>query len=89
MFGWIIFRAQSWDNFLEIINSLSNLTPYAANIDVLLLSAIGFGFLIHFTPLRLKRIIKMQWLNYYAVFQGAIAAIVTVFLYHIAVADII
>jgi len=88
LFGWIIFRSDSWDTFAGIMNSLLQLKAGAPNVGVLLILAMAGFYALHYTPLRWKDSLKSAWGRMPATVQGLAASCVTLFIYNIAIAEV-
>lgn len=88
LFGWIIFRSDSWSTFAGILNSLFRFTPGAPNVGVLLLAVMGLFYAMHFTPLSWKESMKNAWSRMPATLQGAAASAVMIFLYNVAITEV-
>lgn len=88
LFGWIIFRAGSWETFTGVIQSMKKLTISSANISPLLITVIAGAYLFHFTPVRWRESMKTFWLRTPAFFQAAAATVLLFLLYQIRVSGI-
>jgi alginate O-acetyltransferase complex protein AlgI len=88
LFGWIIFRSDSWGTFTGILHSLFQLKAGAPNVGVVLVAVMAAFYALHFTPIDWKERLKSTWTGLPATMQGAIAACVTLFLYNIAIAEV-
>jgi len=89
LFGWIIFRADSWENFTAVMRSLVQLKGGAANVGALLAGVMAVFYAAHYTPIAWKDRLKAAWANLPPAMQGLAAAGVTIFLYNIATADVV
>jgi D-alanyl-lipoteichoic acid acyltransferase DltB (MBOAT superfamily)/lysophospholipase L1-like esterase len=88
LFGWIIFRSDSWETFAGIMNSLFRMKAGAPNVGVfLVLVMVGF-YTLHYTPLRWKESLRSAWGRMPATVQGLAASCVTLFIYNIAIAEV-
>jgi D-alanyl-lipoteichoic acid acyltransferase DltB (MBOAT superfamily) len=88
LFGWIIFRAVSWENFMGIMNSLSAMDFNARNLDPLLLSTILLFYIYHLTPVGWKFAAGRFWERLAPPVQGFATALVFLFLYNITISDV-
>jgi len=88
LFGWIIFRSDSWDTFTAVMRSLVQLRAGAPNVGALLVGVMAAFYALHFTPVAWKEWLKSQWAGLPATLQGLVAACVTIFLYNVATADV-
>ena len=88
LFGWIIFRSDSWGTFTGILNSLFQLKAGAPNVGIVLVAVMAAFYALHFTPIDWKDRLKSAWAGLPATLQGLIAACVTLFLYHIGIAEV-
>ena len=87
LFGWIIFRADSWENFTAVMRSLVQLKGGAANVGALVACVMAMFYAAHYTPIAWKDRLKAVWADLPPAMQGLAAAGVTIFLYNIATAD--
>jgi alginate O-acetyltransferase complex protein AlgI len=88
LFGWIIFRSDSWGTFTGILHSLFQLKAGAPNVGIALMAVMAAFYAIHFTPIVWKDRLKSAWAGLPATMQGLIAACVTLFLYNIGIAEV-
>ncbi len=88
LFGWIIFRSDSWGTFTGIMNSLLQLKGGAPNVGALLAGVMVLFYALHFTPVNWKERLKASWGKLPATAQGLAAACVTLFIYNIAIAEV-
>ncbi len=88
LFGWIIFRASSWQNFIDILRTMGALKFSAANLSAAILAVTALFYLVHFTPLSWKTSLRSFFMRMPSWAIGASAAVVTIFLYNVSIADI-
>ncbi len=88
LFGWIIFRAESWENFAGILNALGSFTLFTPNLGFSAVAVISAFYIFHFTPVRWKRQCARLWRRLPAPVMGVAAAAVTVFLLNAATAGV-
>lgn len=88
LFGWIIFRSDSWETFTGIMGSLFQLKAGAPNVGIVLVLVMGAWYAIHFTPIPWKEKLKSSWAALPATVQGLAASCVTLFIYNIAIAEV-
>jgi D-alanyl-lipoteichoic acid acyltransferase DltB (MBOAT superfamily)/lysophospholipase L1-like esterase len=88
LFGWIIFRSDSWGTFTGILHSLFQLKAGAPNVGIVLVAVMAAFYGIHFTPIDWKERLKSAWAGLPATLQGLIATCVTLFLYNIGTAEV-
>ncbi len=88
IFGWIIFRAASWENFTGILNSLSLMNFTGRNLDPVLLSIVGLFYLSHLTPVAWKHAAGRYWERLTPPVQGFATALVFLFIYNISTSDV-
>jgi D-alanyl-lipoteichoic acid acyltransferase DltB (MBOAT superfamily) len=88
LFGWIIFRSDSWSTFTGILHSLFQLKVGAPNVGIAIVAVMAAFYALHFTPIAWKERLKTAWTGLPAAAQGLAAACVTVLLYHIGSADV-
>ncbi len=88
LFGWIIFRSDSWETFNGIMKSLAGLKAGAPNVGILLVLVMAAFYALHYTPVRWKEGLKSAWGKLPATAQGLAASCVTLFIYNIAIAEV-
>ncbi len=88
LFGWIIFRSDSWETFTGIMGSLFQLKVGAPNVGIVLVLVMAAWYAIHFTPIPWKEKLKSSWGALPATVQGLAASCVTLFIYNIAIAEV-
>lgn len=88
LFGWIIFRSDSWDTFTGILHSLFRMQTGAPNVGLPLVLVMAGFYALHFTPLRWKESLGSVWGRAPATVQGLAASCVTLFIYNIAIAEV-
>ena len=88
IFGWIIFRSNSWETFTGVLASLATGTAGTANITPVLVSVIALAYLWHFTPIKWREWLKEKWITAPALLQGGLAAGLLLLLYRIQVSDV-
>ncbi len=88
IFGWIIFRAASWNNFTGIMDSLSAMNFNTRNLDPVLLSTVVLFYLYHLTPVSWKDAAGRFWERLAPPVQGFATALVFLFLYNITISDV-
>ncbi len=88
LFGWIIFRSDSWDTFAGIMSSLFRLKAGAPNVDIVLVLVLAAFYALHYTPVRWKESLKLTWGRLPATAQGLAASCVTLFIYNITIAEV-
>lgn len=87
LFGWIIFRSSTFDQFKGIINSLTSGSFTTANITLSGIIVLVLCYLVHFSPIILKDKIKYHWGNMPSLLQGLTISISFVFLYNISITE--
>ncbi len=85
LFGWIIFRSDTWETFTGILNSLTEFSAGAPNIGSALVSVILFAYGYHFTPIAWRERLTNIWKEQPAIIQGIAAAVLTLVVYNLAV----
>ncbi|MBP7734972.1 MAG: hypothetical protein KA369_03275 [Spirochaetes bacterium] len=88
LFGWIIFRSDSWETFTGILNSLVRIKAGAPNVGIVLVLVMAAFYAIHFTPVAWKERLRSSWAAMPATVQGLAASCVTFFIYNIAIAEV-
>ncbi len=88
LFGWIIFRAASWQNFIDVLNSIAALKFSTPNLTIAIIAVTLLYYAVHFSPLKFKSYASNIFINLHPAFKGAAAAIVTILLYNVSIADI-
>jgi len=88
LFGWILFRASSMQNFFDVLNSIAALKFSSPNITTAIVGVTLLYYVIHFTPLKLKSLSARIYVKLPPALKGVAAAIVTIFLYNVSIADI-
>ncbi|HNW31032.1 MAG TPA: hypothetical protein PKN50_21325, partial [Spirochaetota bacterium] len=88
LFGWIIFRSDSWETFAGIMNSLFRMKAGAPNVGIFLVLVMAGFYALHYTPLRWKESLRSAWGRMPATVQGLAASCVTLFIYNIAIAEV-
>ncbi len=88
LFGWIIFRSDSWETFTAVLRSLSRLEAGAPNVGALLAGVMALFYAVHYTPVAWKERLKAAWAGFPATVQGCAAACITILLYNAATADV-
>lgn len=84
LFGWIIFRCDSWNTFTEILRSFTGRWGPSPNLSVSVILLLAAFYAAHYTPVEWKRKVMTLWRGLSAEAQGVAAAVVAVILYHIA-----
>ncbi len=87
--GWTIFRSRSWGEFVAMFKQLSTLTTSVSNIAPTVIIPMLVFFIWHLTPLAWKEKLKEIFHNSGPLLQGGFASLVTIFLYNIAISDVI
>jgi alginate O-acetyltransferase complex protein AlgI len=88
LFGWILFRSDSWATFTGILSSLAKWTAGAPNVGMLPVILIVAWYALHFTPVGWKERLRRRWTLLPAALQGCIASCITVFLYNAAAVQV-
>ena len=86
--GWILFRSTSWDVFLVMVQTLVQGSTQVANLSATILAVIALLYAVHFTPLDWKDRLRACWAGIHPVLQGVSVAMVVVFVYNIATAQV-
>ena len=74
LFGWIIFRSDSWETFTGVMRSLLQLKTGAPNVGALLVGVMALFYAAHYTPFAWKERLKTGWAGLPATVQGLVAA---------------
>ncbi len=85
LFGWIIFRSDSWETFTGILNNLAEFSAGAPNVGFLLVSIIVVAYGYHFTPPEWKERLRNYWEVQPPYLQGLVAAAMTFLVYNLAI----
>ncbi len=85
--GFMIFRIKSIADFSAISSRFFTMTPGISNTGIAIAVPIILFYVWHMTPVRLKEKLKELFNNAGPLLQGGFAALVTAFLYNIAIAD--
>ena len=88
LFGWILFRASSLQNFIDILKSIASMNFSSPNITAAILAVTLLYYAVHFTPLSLKFSMRKVYIKFPPMLKGSFAAGVTIFLYNVSIADI-
>lgn len=88
LFGWIIFRSDSWETFTGILRSLVRFSAGAPNVGVTLIAVMVIFYVLHYTPVAWKERLQKTWAALPATVQGVAASCITLVLFNIAAAEV-
>ncbi len=87
IFGFMIFRLKSWADFTALKSQLFTMTTGVSNIGLTIIIPVVLFYIWHMSPISLKDKLKKVFNDAGPLLQGGFAALITVFLYNIAIAD--
>jgi D-alanyl-lipoteichoic acid acyltransferase DltB (MBOAT superfamily) len=83
--GWVLFRMESIDSLIKMIDIIFSFNFESPNLDNnIIFIIIGFGGW-HLSSVRIKERIKISWINLPASLQGIIAGIFSIGIYNIGI----
>ena len=88
LFGWIIFRSDSWLTFSRIIENLFQFSIHIPNLEIWIIVFLILFYLYELIAFRFIETLKMIWFKCPSVFQGFFAAVAILFAYYLHRAEI-
>lgn len=88
LFGWILFRSDSYEKFTSIIDSIANFTTGTANLDTTLLLVILIAYAYSLFQWKLKEKFLNLWNLQPFLFQGFAFSLLIILLYNLATLEV-
>ncbi len=88
LFGWIIFRSDSWFTFSRVLQNLSQLSFHTANLETWIICVLVFYYFYELFYAKLVGRMQFTWYKSPSILQGFFAAVLILTAYYLHRAEV-